>query len=154
MAKFKFKLQPVLHHRRKKEDIFKKELADIKRLFEIEKSILEKLERRLTNLHTELRGKQRSSLDPSEAVAYSNYIDRVEQEIELQMIKLTNIANDVKRAQERLIEASKDKKILEKLYDKQYEEFKKELERIEQGLIDEIATIRHNRRQVSVLKED
>lgn len=154
MAKFKFKLQPVLHHRRKKEDIFKKELADIKRLFEIEKSVLEDLEKRLANLHTELREKQRSSLDSSEAVAYSNYIDRVERDIEMQAIKLTEIAGEVRRAQERLIKASKDKKILEKLYDKQYEEFKKELERIEQGLIDEIATIRHNRSQVSILKEN
>ncbi len=149
MPKFRFKLQPVLHQRRGKEDTLKKELADIKRLFETEKGVLEELRRKLLDLHAKLREKQKSLLDPSEAVAYSNYIDKVEQEIELQIVKLTDIANKVKRVQERLIEASKDKKILEKLYDKQYEEFKRELEQVEQNLIDEIATIRHNRRKAS-----
>ncbi len=149
MPKFRFKLQPVLHQRRGKEDTLKKELADIKRLFEIEKSVLEELKHKLLDIHTKLREKQKSLLDPSEAMAYSNYIDKVEQEIELQIVKLTDIANKVKRAQERLIEASKDKKILEKLYDKQYEEFKRELEQVEQNLIDEIATIRHSRRKAS-----
>lgn len=147
MPKFKFKLQPVLHHRRKKEDILKKELADIKRVFEIEKAVLEELKHKLTGLHDEFRIRQQNSPDPVEATAYSNYIDKVERNIEMQLIKLSEIASEVKRTQERLIEASKDKKILEKLYDKQYEEFQKEFARIEQGVIDELATIRHNRKR-------
>ncbi|MCL6471318.1 MAG: flagellar export protein FliJ [Firmicutes bacterium] len=147
MPKFKFKLQPVLHHRRKKEDILKKELADIKRVFKIEKAVLEELKQKLTRLHNDFRAKQQTSPDPAEAAAYSNYIDKVERDIEMQLIKLSEIASEVKRSQERLIEASKDKKILEKLYDKQYEEFQKEFARVEQGVIDELATIRHNRKR-------
>jgi len=153
MPRFKFKLQPVLEHRRKKEDILKKELAEVKKLFESEKSLLEKLRQRLFDLQSELREKQKSSFEISDITNYSNYIDRVEDEIELQIIKLTGIAEDVKKAQKRLLEASKDKKVLEKLHERKHEEFQKEIERIEQSLIDELATIRHGRKQLTRHKE-
>jgi len=153
MPKFKFKLQPVLEHRQKKEDIFKKELAEVKKRFESEKLLLEELKQKLFDLQSELREKQKSSFEISDIAAYSSYIDRVEGEIELKIIKLTEIAEDVKKAQKRLLEASKDKKILEKLHERKYEEFQKELERIEQGLIDELATIRHGRKQLMRSKE-
>lgn len=152
MKSFRFKLQPVLHHRQKKEDIFKKELAEVRLLFDREKAVLDKLRSRLSDLQAELRIKQQTSFTAPEAVSYSAFIDRVEREIEVQTIKLTDIASEVRRAQERLVEASKDKKILEKLHDKRYEEYKIESDKAEQVLIDEMATMRHNRND-SLLKE-
>jgi len=145
LRSFKFKLQPVLHHRQKKEDIFKKELAEVKLLFDTEKAVLDKLKSKLLDIQAELRLKQQSSFTASEAASYSTYRDRVEREIEVQTIKLTDIANEVKRAQERLVEASKNKKIMEKLHTKKYEEYKVEADKAEQTLIDEMATMRYNR---------
>jgi flagellar FliJ protein len=144
-------LQPVLHHRQKKEDIHKKELAEAKLLFERQKAVLDRLKSRLSDLQMEIRLKQQSAFDASEAVAYSAYMERIEREIEVETIKLADIASEVRRAQERLLESSKDKKILEKLHDKKLEEHKKESDQAEQSLIDEMATMRHNRNN-SLLK--
>ncbi len=149
MKSFKFKLQPVLHHRQKKEDILKKELAEAKSLFEKERAVLDRLTSKLSDIQAELRHKQQSSFTASEAASYSTYLTRVEREIDVQTIKLTDIAVEVKRAQGRLIEASRDKKIMEKLQEKKYEEYKVEADKAEQTLIDEIATMRYNRNDSS-----
>jgi len=152
MRKFKFKLQPVLKHRQKKEDILKKELAEIRQLYEKEKQLLEQLKSKLAELQEELRVKQCSSVDASDIAVCSNYIDRVQREIETQVSRVADIAKEVIKAQERLMQASRDKKVLEKLHDKKYEEHKQESERIEQGLIDEIATVRHGRSESNSLR--
>lgn len=145
MNKFNFKLQPVLHHRQTKEDLIKKELAEIKLLFEKEQALLSELKDKLAGLQDEFRGKQRLSFDPAEAVAYASCIEKTNHQIEEQLIKLTKIAKEMRKTQERLLEAAKDKKVLEKLYDKKYEEFKQEFEKTEQALIDELATVRHKK---------
>jgi flagellar FliJ protein len=145
LKKFKFKLQPVLHHRQTKEDLVKKELAEVKLLFEKEQRLLGELKEKLNSLQNEFRDKQRLSLDPTEAAAYAGCIEKVNEEIEAQIARLTEIAQEVKKTQERLLEATKDKKVLEKLHDKKYEEFKQEFEKTEQAQIDELATVRHKK---------
>lgn len=151
MKRFKFKLQTVLNHRQKKEDILKRELAAIMQRFEDEKHLLEQLKFKLLDIQAGLRVKQKALVDASEAAMCLNYIDRVEREIEIQMAKVTDIAAEVRKTQGLLIEASKDRRVLEKLHDNQHVEFKKELERIEQNSIDEIATIRQNLNQQNSL---
>jgi flagellar FliJ protein len=148
MRGFRFRLQSVLDQRQKKEDILKKELAEKKMLFEREKAVLEQLKSRLSNIRQEFCDKQKVKIEAHEAAAYSLYFDRVEREIEFQLIKLTEIASEVKKAQERLLEAAKDKKIIEKLYDKQLAEYRQEMNRTEQALIDEISTVRYKRADV------
>jgi flagellar FliJ protein len=148
MKGFKFKLQPVLDQRQKKEDILKKELAEKRLQYENEKLVLEKLKNKLFNVQQELRIKQKDRIDAVEMSGYLLYCQRLEREIELQVMKLTDLAAEVGRAQERLLEATKEKKIIEKLYDKQLEEFRQEVNRVEQTMIDEISTVRYNRADV------
>jgi flagellar export protein FliJ len=58
---------------------------------------------------------------------------------------VASLAAEVRKVQERLLEAAKERKILETLEEKQLIAHKLEAERVEQGIIDEIATVRHNR---------
>jgi flagellar FliJ protein len=148
MRGFKFKLQAVLDHRQKKEDILKKELADKKMRYEREKMILAQLRKKLSDTQQDLRNKQKDRFEAAEAAVYSKYFDRAEREIEFQLIKLTDIASEVQKAQDRLLEAAKDKKIIEKLYDKQLKEYKQELDRLEQAMTDELSTVRYNRSDI------
>ena len=145
MNKFNFKLKPVLHHRQKKEDLVKKELAKAKRLYEQEKERLTELNIRLADLHKALREKQRSALDATEISVHAKFIERVERQIEVQLSRVASLAAEVRKVQERLLEAAKERKILETLEEKQLIAHKLEAERVEQGIIDEIATVRHNR---------
>jgi flagellar protein FliJ len=145
MRGFKFKLQPVLDQRQKKEDILKKELAEKKLLFEQEKIVTEGLKSKLSDARQEFRDKQKDHPKASEAASYILFFDRVEREIEFQIMKLTELVAEVNKAQERLMEAMKEKKIIEKLRDKQIEEYQAEVNRQEQVFIDEISTVRYRR---------
>jgi len=145
MRGFKFKLQSVLDQRQKKEDILKKELADKKLLFEKQKILMESLKSKLSDTRQEFRDRQNERLKASEAAAYISFFDRIGHEIELQTMKLAELVAEVNRAQERLMEAMKEKKIIEKLRDKQMEEYRTEVNRQEQVFIDEISTVRYRR---------
>ncbi|MDP2210593.1 MAG: flagellar export protein FliJ [Candidatus Aquicultor sp.] len=145
MNRFVFKLKSVLHHRQKKEDLVKKELAEVKRLYEFEKERLTQLNVRFADSHKALREKQKSALDATEISMHAKFIERLERQIEVQLSRVASLATEVRKVQERLLEAAKDRKVLEKLEEKQLSEYKLEAERVEQGIIDEIATVRHNR---------
>lgn len=152
MKKFVFKLKPVLHQRQRKEDILKKELAEARRALEVERERLAALNERLQGLHAALREKQLSMTETAEVAVHTKFIERIEREIEVQLARVTDLAAEVRAAQERLLEAAKDRKVLEKLEEKQLHEFKQEAERVEQGVIDEIATVRHNRNNSNPLR--
>lgn len=154
MKNFKFKLQTVLSYREKKEDTLKKELASLRAKYEKEKQILHALIEKLEEKQEELRAKQLQDLDIDEVSLYCTYLFKLRKDILLQAVKVEELFSQVCTKREELVEASKDKRIMEKLRDKQYEEFQQILLKSEQILIDEIATSRHKRKQIASLLED
>jgi flagellar FliJ protein len=151
VAKFNFKLQSVLTYREKKEDALKKELADLKAKHERERQILHGLARKLDRKQKELKQKQLEKLDVGEISLYHAYISKVQENIVLQTIRVQELLARVCAKREKLIEASKEKRMMEKLYDKHFEEWQQSLLRDEQKLIDELATSRNRRRRASSL---
>ena len=153
MKNFKFKLQPVLDYREKIEDILKKELADLRARYEKERDALQFLIKTLKRKQEELKRKQidHLELDVSELSLYYAYLSKVQQEISLQAIKVRELLSRVDAKRETLVEASKDKRIIEKLYDKHFEEFQQLLLKSEQNLIDEIATSQYKRKRIASL---
>lgn len=62
-----------------------------------------------------------------------------------QKLIVEQTANDVKRAEERLIEAYQEKKVMEKLKEKDQQAYIDEMNAIEQKNLDEFATITYGR---------
>lgn len=142
MKPFVFKLQTSLDIKEKQEDQQKMELQRINQLLNENLEILQGLELRHCNMQEEIRKCHNSTgeLDISEIKKYQDYIPFLKDKINNQVDIVHMIEIELEKAREVLIGLSREKKILENLKLKHYEEYKIEINRQEQKVIDEMAT--------------
>jgi len=140
MKQFEFRLQKVMETTRTREEIQKRELAKALSVLLSNEQLLEKMFDRLEEQIGEYNSRRRaSSMKASEMLAYSAYTEKLGAEIRQQKKAIEKLALLVQQHREKLIEISKDKKILEKLKEKKYEEYRKKLRTMEQKFMDEMS---------------
>lgn len=148
MNKFKFKLETVLKVKTRIEDLRKIELveAELRR---------EKVRLELCRWQEEVevnirlyREKFQQRINPEEANNYHRYLTWLNRQVDLVMLKLQECEREVAVCRQRLIEASKEKKILEKLKEKAYQAYQAEQLNAEIKFLDELGTGRYIRDQV------
>jgi flagellar FliJ protein len=146
MPRFRFKLQRVLEVRRHKEDLLKNELASLKREYEHEASLLSELiSKRLEKLN-EMRKRQLERTIPVEEISWHYiYLTRMNTQIEEQKTKLKLLSDKIAQTKQKLIVASQEKRVIEKLKERRFEEYKREEERAEGAFLDEIALSMYTR---------
>lgn len=140
MKQFQFRLQKVMETTQTREEIKKRELAKAMGILMDNETLMDNMLRELEdhlNHYTSCR--QRSTLRVSELRTMSNYTEKMRQEIQIQTKKIAQLNEAVRQHREKLLEITKDKKVLEKLKDKRYEEFKKKLRSMEQKFMDEVS---------------
>lgn len=146
MPRFKFNLQRVLEIRKHKEELLKNELAALRREHTHEESVLRELEARHLRYLNQIREKQASSsISSEEMLWYYAYIEYLDSSIERQKTKLRELEQKIELTKAKLIAATKEKKVLEKLRERRFEEFKLEEEKIDQAFMDEIALSMYTR---------
>jgi len=142
--KFKFKLQSVLDIKIKNEDDEKRKLADVMQLQAREEQILAQMHQKQIRLTAELKEKQGTGgINITELQIYSHGIERVKKDIISQQIRLREIAIMLEDQRRKLIEATQEKKIYEKLKENQHKAYIEEEEFAERLLIDELATLKY-----------
>ena len=122
MAKFIFKLQSVLNLRKQKEDSIKNELANATRKLEAEKRKLSELETMLEDTVREFNEKTKKTT-VHELIEFNEYLSLLNSRIKTQKENVNNAAQYVDTVREELVKAVKERKILEKLRERQFEEF-------------------------------
>lgn len=138
---FRFRLQQVLEYKERREEEEMRELARLKEIQRREEEYLAHLKHVKESKTLELVEKSAQGvLDVNEIQMYHRFLKKMERLIADQQIKLQQIAVEVEEQRLKLLEASKEKKIYEKLKEKHYEEFLREEEEEERKLVDEIAT--------------
>ena len=141
MKQFQFRLQKVMETTQIKEEIKKRELAKaMQKLRDNEaqlETLLEELEEHISHIES---CHKRSTLKVSELSHLSGYMEKLGQEILAQTKKIARLTEEARVYREKLLEITKDKKVLERLKDKKYEEFKKKLRSMEQKFMDEVST--------------
>jgi len=148
VKKFKFRLQSILETR-------EKALEDRQIEFSLVQRNLQKQLLQLTNLQNTLKHNcenlenlisQGQSIDFSLINNYKNYIDKLKKDIEEQneIIKTVKIQLEAKKQE--VIEALQAKTMLDKLKEKDLEEFKKEIDRLETQEMDDISIARYKKR--------
>ncbi len=145
MRRFKFRLQSVLNIKEKKLEDERLKLASIISTLEAQKDVFLELNEKKENLEKELNSTlENSILDIQNVVAYKNYINRLEDDIKTQfeIIKKTQI--ELEEQQMQVNQAYKEVKVLEKLKEKQYNNF---LFEYEQNQIKELDDITNSRRK-------
>lgn len=144
LRRFKFRLQSVLNLKEKKLEDERMALAQILRVLEDQKDTLlslnnkkEQIEKSFDNANKE------AALDIQNIVNARNYLEKISNEIKTQfeIIKKTQIEFDEQT--QKVNEAYKELKVLEKLKEKQYEEFLKEFRQNETKELDDIVISRY-----------
>lgn len=125
---------------RTREELQKRELAEaFRRLHESElmlEDMLAALEEQIADFSRSMEGRQ---VRVSELSNRSGYNESMAALIREQKERIEALAEQVRSHRERLLEISRDKKVLEKLKDRKYLEFKKKLRNMEQKFMDELS---------------
>jgi flagellar export protein FliJ len=150
MAGFLFRLQNVLEYRTGLADRARQELGVLQarvREAEEELATLHRFEQRALRALGDAQSG--AALDFAEITRLLEYGEVLTQRITQQHEVIAQRQQAVDEQQERVIALAKDAKALEKLRERQLEEFQHEDARREQAETSEIAAVRHQRAQVS-----
>lgn len=148
----KFRLQPVLSHKERLEDICQTELAAIEIAHARERHVLEllnELERRGLEQLDSQHGVGR--LDVDSIALYFYNLQTLQDRIEQQQIALERLAEKAEKKRAQLIEISKEKKSLEKLKEVHDKEVARAEAKAENKILEDIATTqfhRHRRNRI------
>lgn len=146
MKKFKFRLNTVLKVKQKKEDSLKTELVGLKKILELETSRLNKLKNDKLACQKELKQLRSKDIDINKLALYEYYLEALKQKIANQTSRVEGCKVAVGEKKAELLEASKEKKAVEKLHDKRYSEYLSDVQSAEQKIFDEISTVRYGRK--------
>ena len=142
MAKFNFRLQPLLSVKSQQEDNQKNELGKAMRKLEKEKSTLRSLESEEVKLIKEFNEKSKKST-VEKLIKFNEYLSFLNSKIKQQKENVNCAARNVDKVREELIRIVKERKILDNLKDKKHEQFLLEQKKEEQRLNDEIVSYKH-----------
>lgn len=139
MPRFKFNLQRVLEIRKHKEELLKNQLSALSREYIHEDSLLSELKTRHRLYLDKMRTRQGMSILIEEMLWYYSYLEHLDNCIKRQKMKLLELLQRIEETRAKVIKASKDRRILERLREKRLMEFKREEERRDGAFLDEIA---------------
>lgn len=138
MAK-KFKLQSVLNYRQLLENQAQQDLAaSLQDKAELEAELQLQLQG-LAQHDAELKRRQQEGLTIAEIDLFENRIQHTRRIIAQLQQRLEQLAQRIDSEREKLLAAARDRQVIEKLKEKQDAEFRKEMNRKEREMLDEIS---------------
>ena len=142
MKKFKFRLESVLDTRKKHLDDCQLEMAKVKNKLNYEVQILKKYNQTKKERRKSVNKMLKSgeNLDFTVTHTFRHYLHKMEEAISLQEIKIKTKEKELQEKQQAVVEALKEKTMLEKLREKEYKAYITNLEKLDLMEIDEIAT--------------
>lgn len=142
MYKYSFEFEELLNIKSQKEDNIKNNLSKETKILKEEKNHLDHLlslkEKEFSNFNH--KGK---TIKISDIEVFYNYIDNLNERIISQKNKVQIISNRVESIRKHLIEISKEKQMLEKIKEENFEEYKKEVLKDEERINDEIVNFKY-----------
>jgi flagellar FliJ protein len=140
MRRFVFSLQKVLEYRQRLEEQAIRAFAEAQAQLMHEQAVLHKL---LIEREECLRcSHRRQHLSVELLAVEQTYLSALEERIEQQRQRVAEAEKVLEEKRQALIEAQRERKTLERLREKQYEEWRQEWLRTEQKALDELATVR------------
>ncbi len=141
MKKFSFRLDFLLRYRRQKEEMAMLELAQKVRLAEQFKNELNRIRLRSDELADDVREKSAAPIPAPVFNLYQSYLDALRQRNLDTEYKLGKAETEVAKKREKLVEASVDRKMIERFEEMERDKHKAEGAREEQNNLDELAAI-------------
>jgi flagellar protein FliJ len=130
MKKFQFKLERLLDLRHVKEREIQNELAQVLSVQNMERMKQEHYRRSITEQHEKFAGRMKQGrFSYGEAVMFERFIEFAHMVIRDQQDKIERMEPQIQKVRERLIEASKQRKVVERLKDRRWQEYQYEYNR-------------------------
>ena len=142
---FHFPLQPLLNHRRHVEETLQKEMATLQQALEAERRRADDLCRDLIDRRRRLADMQRDGEQAQNLLILVNYLRHLEIAVTRQEKVIENAAQRVADKRADLVDAVKQRKVIEKLKEHAKKDYDDGIRHKEMTLINEIAVSRFNR---------
>ena len=142
---YRFNLQVLLDYRKRIEEGLHIELSQIQRALEKEKRLLLSYQREKSYYEEKLLMREEKEINVNEALLYRNYLRGMRVRIKGQREKAAKIKMDLDKKQEELFDATKKRKVLEKVKEKGWKRFMDNIQRRETLFIDEIGIRKYQR---------
>ncbi len=143
---YTFKLKAVLEYRRQIEDARQQEFAAVMQVWEREREKLEHYHKSWRACLLEWRSMQEKSVSIASVDMYQKYMLRLRHEINGQAERVKKCVAEVDEKRNILLQAQKERKMMETLEESELLHYRKELADRERKYYDEIATQRFNRK--------
>ena len=147
MAKFIYRMQNILDIKYKLEEQAKQEYMTVQARLNEEKERLQDLEDRKAAYFTQYRILLQERLDILEIETCKNAIILMDEYIHNQQLVVTQVEKELEQAVRKMNEAMQERKIHEKLREKQWETFLQELSQEEMKEIDQLISYQYNHGQ-------
>ncbi|HPU45385.1 MAG: flagellar export protein FliJ [Clostridiaceae bacterium] len=149
MAVFRFRLQKLLDLKQQLEDKIKNELGLAIKAHEQEKEKLALIDAGISRLTEDFRKACSGTINPDRIKEIKAWLE-VQKEARKQQLEAVKISREnVDKIRARLVAAMQEKKVLANLREKEFEKFRKQEERNERKLTDELVSYRESLKKAS-----
>lgn len=147
MAKFVFSMENLLNVKRKLEDQAKAEYGVQLAILHEEELKLQALKRRKEEIQEQLKSQMESVLDLMRIRQLEDGVENIKYNINIQKFRILAQQKVVEQAKEKMEAAMIERKTYDKLKEKAFEEFKRELAVQEQKEVDELVSFRFGNKE-------
>jgi flagellar FliJ protein len=141
--RFPFSLQPLLDWKRNLEEVAQIRLTGKITLLKGQEKEIERLTLKRLAYEEELRNKISRGIMGREYVLYKQFAEESRADLKIKEEKKRETVQEIERDREKLIQVSKEKKVLERLKEKKQKSFLYQLEKGEQKRNDEMVITRY-----------
>ncbi|HAW50342.1 TPA: flagellar export protein FliJ [bacterium] len=134
----KFRYEAILRVKKYKEDILKEEVATLTRTIDFEEGVLAHIEELIDNSFDEISRLQRGEFLLDEIKKWRNYIIELSEKRKQQKERVDEFKKELDKTMEKLINASIERRTMERLKERAQIMERKKQEVVEQDVLDEI----------------
>jgi flagellar FliJ protein len=149
MAVFRFRLQKLLDLKQQLEDKIKNELGLAIQAHEQEKEKLALIDAGISRLTEDFRKACSGTIQPGKIKEIKAWLEVQKEARERQLEAVKRSRENVDKIRARLVTAMQEKKVLANLKEKEFEKFRKQEERNERKLTDELVSYRESVKKAS-----
>jgi len=147
MARFEFKLEPLLRHRRRLEDQAQRELAKLLRQKMIFEQQLRSMQQTITDDKRTMAASLVGHVDVERIRNHGSHVNQVTLRARQIAARMVGLLRQIDQGRAKLIEAMKQRKAIDLLRQRQFDKWQRDLDRRENAMLDELATQAYARRQ-------
>lgn len=147
MKKFHFHLETVLTYRAHLEEKEKQLLTSMQLFYEHEQRRLTELEAQQARVEAERTAREGAPFTKAEIELYRAYSKRLAASIRSKRSQLETLQGQVDKQKQAVVQAYKNRRILERLKAKQWDAYRLDAGKEEQKFVDELQIVKHSHRR-------